>query len=327
MKPRYAGSITDVSGIQVGHAQDVEAGTGCTVILAGEGAIAGGSVRGLAPGTRETDLLRPGTLVQKANAILLTGGSAFGLAAADGVMHYLEEHGLGHDTGVAKVPIVPGAVLFDLAVGKADVRPDTAMGYQACQNASATTPAMGNVGAGTGASVGKLLGMNRACKGGIGTASVKAGSLVVGAIVATNAFGDIIDPENGLILAGARKAIGSGFADTAKTMRSTVVRNVLARTNTVIGVIATNADLDVGQINQVAAAAHDGLARVVRPSHTLFDGDTLFALGTGQVQTNLALVADMAAEATAKAIINGILAAEPAYGLPAVAKEAQTRLA
>lgn len=320
MKPRYAGSITDVTGITVGQAQNLEAGTGCTVVLAGGGAIAGGSVRGLSPGTRETDLLRPGTLVQKANAILLTGGSAFGLAAADGVMRYLEEHGLGHDTGVAKVPIVPGAVLFDLAVGQASIRPDAAMGYLACQNASVAIPAMGNAGAGTGASVGKLLGMNRAYKAGIGTASISAGGLVVGAIVATNAFGDVIDPENGTILAGTRKAVGSGFADTAQAMRSMIVRNVLARTNTVIGVIATNADLDVAQTNEVAAAAHDGLARVIRPSHTLYDGDTLFALSTCEVKANLALVADMAAEATAKAIINGILAAEAAYGLPAVNK-------
>jgi L-aminopeptidase/D-esterase-like protein len=310
------GSLTDVRGIEVGHATNSQALTGCTVVLCREGAIAGGSVRGLAPGTRETDLLRPGKLVEKVHGILLTGGSAFGLAAADGVMRYLEERGIGFDTGVAKVPIVPGAVLFDLALGDASVRPDAAMGYAACAAASADECRQGNVGAGTGASVGKLMGLACATKAGLGTASLRVGRLVVAALVAVNAFGDILDPSTGAIIAGARNTTGAGFIDTAQALRSAVVRRALGFTNTVIGVVATNARLDVAQVNEVAEAAHDGLARVVHPAHTLYDGDTLFALATGQVRAHLVLVSDMAAEATALAILNGVWAAEEACGLP-----------
>jgi len=310
------GSITDVEGIEVGHATDVSALTGCTVVLCRKGAIAGGAVRGLAPGTRETDLLRPGTLVKKAHAILLTGGSAFGLAAADGVMRYLEEQGIGFETGVAKVPIVPGAVLFDLGLGDPKVRPDATMGYAACQAASAEEKRQGNIGAGTGATVGKLLGMARAMKAGLGTASLRAGRLIVGALVAVNAFGDIVDPTNDQIIAGTRNARNDGFLNTALALRSAAARNVLALQNTVIGVVATNARLDVAQANEGAAAAHDGLARAVRPAHTLYDGDTLFALATGKVRAHLAVVADMAAEAVALAILNAAWAAEDAGGLP-----------
>jgi len=310
------GSITDVEGIEVGHATNLSVLTGCTVVLCRKGAIAGGAVRGLAPGTRETDLLRPGTRVEKAHAILLTGGSAFGLAAADGVMRYLEEQGIGFDAGVARVPIVPGAVLFDLGLGDAKVRPDASMGYAACQAASAGEGRQGNVGAGTGATVGKLMGMARAMKAGLGTASLRAGRLIVGAIVAVNAFGDVVDPSNGRIIAGTRTPNNEGFINSSSALRSAVVRNALALKNTVIGVVATNARLDVAQVNEVAAAAHDGLARVVRPAHTLFDGDTLFALATGKVRAHLAVVADMAAEAVALAILNGVWAAEDAGGLP-----------
>lgn len=198
------GSLTDVPGIEVGHATDLQALTGCTVILCRQGAIAGGIVRGLAPGTRETALLRPGTLVEKAHAILLTGGSAFGLAAADGIMRYLEELGIGYDTGVARVPIVPGAVLFDLSVGSATARPDAAMGYAACRAASATERRQGNVGAGTGASVGKILGLAQAMKGGLGAASLRHGPLIVAAMAAVNAFGDVVDARAALLPAHAR---------------------------------------------------------------------------------------------------------------------------
>jgi L-aminopeptidase/D-esterase-like protein len=311
------GALVDVPGIEVGHASNAQALTGCTVVLCRAGAVGGASVRGLAPGTRETDLLRPGMLVQRVHGVLLTGGSAFGLAAADGVMRYLEEQGVGYDAGVARVPIVPGAVLFDLALGDARVRPDAAMGYAACQAALVHDMAQGNVGAGTGATVGKLLGMAHAMKAGLGTASVQAGKLIVAALVAVNAFGDILDPHTGAIVAGARSPDGRSSVDTARALRSPLVRRVMAFKNTVIGVVATNARLDVAGANQVAAAAHDGLARVVRPAHTLYDGDTLFALATGPVRASLALVADMAAEAVALAILNGAWAAEGAGGLPA----------
>ena len=310
------GALVDVAGIAVGHASDPQAQTGCTVVLCRDGALAGGSVRGLAPGTRETDLLRPGMLVERVHGVLLTGGSAFGLAAADGVMRYLEEQGVGYDAGEARVPIVPGAVLYDLGYGDARVRPDAAMGYAACQVASATERAQGNVGAGTGATVGKLFGMGRAMKAGLGTASLRAGRLIVGALVAVNAFGDIVDPRSGAIIAGLRSGDGS-LGDTAASMRSAVIRRAMALRNTVIGVVASNARLDVAQTNQVAEAAHDGLARAIRPAHTLFDGDTLFALSTGQVRAHLALVADMAAEAVALAIVNAVWAATGAGGLPA----------
>jgi len=308
------GTLTDVRGLTVGHATDLEGLTGCTVVLCGKGAVAGGSVRGLAPGTRETALLRPGTLVSEVHAVLLTGGSAYGLAAADGVMRYLEEHGIGYKVAEGRVPIVPAAVLYDLGIGDSAARPDASMGYAACQAAQDGEVLQGNVGAGTGATVGKLLGGKRATKGGIGTASVRAGRLVVAALVAVNAFGDVVDPSRGAIIAGTRK--GDGFVDSAQAMRGRLVREALAFQNTVIGVVASNARLDVASTNQVAEAAHDGLARVVRPSHTLFDGDTLFALSTAQVRAALPLVSDMAAEAVALAILNGIWAAADAGGLP-----------
>ena len=316
MSDLYPGAITDVAGIRVGHATDLRALTGCTVVLYEEGATAGGSVRGWAPGTRETDLLRPGMLVEEVQAVLLSGGSAHGLRAADGVMRWLEEHGHGFNTGVARVPIVPTAVLFDLAVGDPRTRPDDAMGYQACATATSEPPAQGNVGAGTGASVGKLFGTKRAVKSGLGTASVRAGGLIVGALVAVNAFGDVLDPDSGQIIAGLRALAGKGFADTRAQMRKTVLRKVLFGTNTVIGVVATNAGLTKGEANLVADATHDGLARTIRPAHTLFDGDACFALATGEREAHAALVADMAADAMARAVVNAVLAAEDAGGLP-----------
>ena len=311
------GSLTDVRGLEVGHVTDRDALTGCTVVLCRQGAIAGAAVRGLAPATRETDLLRAGTLVQRAHGILLTGGSAFGLAAADGVMRYLEECGIGFNTGVARVPIVPGAALFDLGIGDAAVRPDAAMGYTACQAASAGESRQGNVGAGTGATVGKLMGAARSMKAGLGTASLRAGRLVVAALVVVNAIGDVIDPSSGEIIAGLRTRANDGFADTSRTLRGPAMRTFLPFTSTIIGVIGTNARLDVAQVNVVASAAHDGLARVIRPAHTLYDGDALFALATCRVRAHAAVVCDMAAEVTSLAILNGIYAADDAGGLPA----------
>lgn len=326
---RRENAITDISGISVGHAHDLQALTGCTVVLCPGGAVGGVDQRGGAPGTRETDPLRPMHLVQKVHAILLTGGSAFGLDAATGVVRYLEERGIGFDVRVAKVPIVPAAVLFDLSIGRADVRPDAAMGYAACENASAGRPAEGNVGAGMGATVGKILGPGGAMKSGIGTASVETGGAgIVGAIVAVNALGDVVDPATGEILAGARPAKlgpvrvgGEGaFADALAVMKTLAGRTALrfgSRGNTVIGVVATNAELTKEEANKVAQMAHDGVARAVRPAHTMLDGDTLFALSLGSKHIDVSIIGAYAAEAVAQAIVNAVLAAESAGGLPA----------
>lgn len=313
------GSITDVPGIRVGHATDSEALTGCTVVLCDKPAAIGVAVRGGAPGTRETDLCRPAhPLVQQAHAVLLSGGSAFGLAAADGVVRYLQEQGIGFDTGVARVPIVPAAILFDLMVGSPAVYPDAAMGYAACQAASNGSVAEGNVGAGTGATVGKLLGVARCCKGGLGTASAElGGELVVGALVAVNALGDVVDPQTGQILAGTRKPVGRGFANTLDAMRTHLGKVALSIAHTVIGVVATNAVLDVSVANFLAGMAHDGIARAVRPAHTLLDGDTLFLLATGQVTADPNLVGAYAAEVVAEAIVRGVRAAQGVPGIPA----------
>ncbi|MBI4769710.1 MAG: P1 family peptidase [Chloroflexi bacterium] len=315
------GSITDVPGIKVGHAQDSEALTGCTVILCEAGAVGGVDQRGGAPGTRETDPLRPMHLVQRAHAIVLSGGSAFGLDSAAGAVKYLEERGIGFDVRVARVPIVPAAILFDLGIGRPDVRPDAAMGYAACLAASAGPPAQGNVGAGTGCSVGKILGLGRAMKAGIGAASVAlGGGLVVGAIVAVNAFGDVLDPATGGIIAGARGEAPGTFAGTLAVMKSLAGQPGMGfapRANTVIGVVATNARLTKEEVNKVAQMAHDGLARVIRPAHTMLDGDTLFALSIGEAPGDVNAVGAFAAEVVAAAILNGVRAAAPAGGLPA----------
>jgi L-aminopeptidase/D-esterase-like protein len=315
MAKTWHNAITDVPGIRVGHATNREAMTGCTVVLCPkDGAVGGVDQRGGSPGTRETDLLRPMHLVQRVHAVLLSGGSAFGLDAAGGVVHWLEEQGIGYDTGVARVPIVPAAILNDLKVGRADVRPDAAMGYAACQAAGDGPVAEGSVGAGTGCTVGTILGHGRASKAGLGTASVDlGGGLVVGAIVAVNAFGDVVDPRSGQILAGARVLRGEGFADTLATMKGLVgkaISRIGSRNQTVIGVVATNARLTKEGANKVAQMAHDGLARAVRPAHTLFDGDTLFALATGQKQGDVNLVGAFAAEVVAEAIVRAVKTAK-----------------
>ena len=276
-------TLTAVPGIKVGHATDPVGLTGCTVVLCEAGAVGGVDQRGGAPGTRETDLLRPMHLVQKVHGVMLAGGSAFGLAAADGVMRYLAERGIGVKAGPARVPIVPAAILFDLAVGSADARPDAEMGYAACLAASDEAVAQGNVGAGTGCSAGKLLGARHATKTGIGSAAIElGGGLVVAALIAVNPFGDVVD-EAGRIIAGTRPLRGEGYADTLALLRGMTGRLALRIAGaTVIGVVATNARLDKEQVNKVAQMAQDGLARTIRPAHTLFDGDTLFALATGQ---------------------------------------------
>jgi L-aminopeptidase/D-esterase-like protein len=325
-------AITDVPGILVGHAQDETALTGCTVILCGKGAVGGVDQRGGAPGTREVDALHPMHVVSKVHGVVLAGGSAFGLDAASGVMRYLEEKGVGFDTHIVKVPIVPAAILFDLGIGRSDVRPDAAMGYLACQNASSEPPAEGNVGAGTGATVGKILGGGQCMKSGVGTASMEIGAgVIIGAIVAVNAFGDVIDPLNGQIIAGARsKDVGplhigapGYFADTMQVMQTLIGRTVLgfgSRENTVIGVVATNAKLDKEAANKVAQMAHDGLARTIRPAHTMLDGDTIFALATGEHTADVNIVGAFGAEVFAQAILRAVRAAKPVAGVPAISQ-------
>jgi L-aminopeptidase/D-esterase-like protein len=300
-------TITAVPGLRVGHAQNDEAMTGCTVILCEAGAVGGVDQRGGAPGTRETDLLRPVHRVEQVHGVLLTGGSAFGLEAAGGVMRYLEERGIGFDVGVARVPIVPAAVIFDLAIGRADIRPDDAMAYQACIMASTTPVVEGNVGAGTGATVGKILGMQNAMKAGVGSACVEIGAgLFVGAIAVVNALGDVIDPRSGEIIAGARSE--DGFADTLQVMRQFQAMSSASASNTVIGVVATNAKLSKEETNKVAQMAQDGLARAIRPAHTMYDGDTIFALSTGDVQADVNLIGAFAADVFAEAIVRGVKA-------------------
>lgn len=330
MKTKSSTSITDVPGIEVGHAQNDSALTGCTVILCRKGAVAGVDVRGSAPGTRETDLLNPINLVDKVHAVMLAGGSAFGLDAASGVMKYLEENKIGFNTGVARVPIVPAAILFDLGMGRADIRPDAEMGYKACLAASRAALAEGNVGAGSGASVGKLFGAALAMKSGIGSVSLEVGSgIIVGAIAAGNAFGDVI--EDGKIIAGLRSGkvgplrVGGKdyFADTFEMLKKPINRGVLGfatRTNTVIGVVATNAALTKVQATKVAQMAHDGLARVVRPAHTMLDGDTIFALSTGNKKCDVTTIGAFSAEAMAQAIVRAVKMSEAAGGLPGLNK-------
>lgn len=307
-----AGSITRVAGIEVGHFTDTRRPTGCTVVMAREGAVAGVDVRGAAPGTRETDLLHPSNLVDKVHAIMLAGGSAWGLEAATGAVRWLEERGVGLDVAVGRLPIVPAAVLFDLLVGDMRIRPDAAAGYAACAAASSADPAEGNVGAGAGAVVGKVFGIQHAMKGGVGTASVTVDGVTVGALIACNALGDVIDPETAQVMAGARTDDGRALRDTRRALlRGQPPQPLLAGTNTTIGVVATDAILTKAQAHRLAIAAHDGLARSINPVHTMSDGDTLFSLGTGRAGKSLGMMvlATMAAEATARATVRAVQAA------------------
>jgi len=321
------GSITDVAGIKVGHFTDSRRPTGCTVILCEEGAVGGVDVRGAAPGTRETDLLDPVNTVQQVHAVVLSGGSAFGLDTATGVMRYLEERGVGFDTRVARVPIAPAAILFDLGVGDPKIRPDAEAGYRACKAATTDAPAEGNVGAGAGATVGKLFGMDRAMKGGLGVASIKLSdgksSLTVGAIVAVNAVGDVIDPGAGKVIAGARTKDGKALLGAMSAiLRGEPLPPLLGGSATTIGAVATDVKLDKAQATKVAQMAHDGLARTINPVHTPADGDTIFALATGKSsrQPNVALIGALAAEAIAQAVVRAVKAAKGIPGLPSAAE-------
>lgn len=304
-----------MKGFRIGHSQDEAAATGVTVVLCEEGARAGVDVRGGAPATRETDLLSPVNLVEKIHAVFLAGGSAFGLDAASGIMTYLEERGIGFDVAVTKVPIVCGAALFDLTVGESQVRPDRFMGYQACLEAVEGEPERGSVGAGTGASVGKLLGMDRAMKGGIGWCSLREGELEVAALVAVNCLGDVFDPSRGEIVAGLLDEEGR-LADTQKAMIAAwrENRNPFSG-NTTLGVVLTNGDFSKPQLTKLASMAHDGYGRTLRPAHSIVDGDTIFALSHPTVRADLSAVAILAVRAVERAVVDAVTEATSLAGL------------
>ncbi|MFQ5816817.1 MAG: P1 family peptidase [Terriglobia bacterium] len=323
--------LTDIEGISVGHATDREGVTGCTAILFAGGAVAGVDVRGGAVGEREFETLRVGHVVERIHGLVLAGGSAFGLEAAAGVMRYLEEQGIGFEVGVARVPIVPAAILFDLAIGEAQRRPDAAMGYAAAKTAIADRVEEGSVGAGTGATVGKLFGLKQATKGGLGTNTIElAGGARVSALAVVNAFGDVRDPATGQIIAGARRAPDSTeFADTAAQMKAGVVKPGFgvpappsawpARVpSTTLAVVATNARLDRPQTTKLAAMAQNGVARVISPVHTLFDGDVVFGVSLGTKSGDLNMLGSVAAEAVAAAIVRAVREATSLGGVPAL---------
>ncbi len=312
-------AITDISGIKVGHYTDTEAVTGCTVILCESGAIAGVDIRGSAPGTRETDLLRPMNLVERIQAILFSGGSAFGLESAGGVMRYLEERGFGHQTSAGTVPIVSTAILFDLNIGNSAIRPGAEEGYKACLAATDRKIAEGCVGAGTGATVGKALGIERATKGGLGTASQKIGNgIIVAALVVVNAVGDVIEPKTGKTLAGPRHNQKKGFLNTSELMKQGYEMDHSLTGNTTLGVVATNASLNKEQVNKMAQMAQDGVARAINPSHTMHDGDAIFALSLGNKTCDISIIGSLAAEITTTAIVRAIVQAKTIAGIPAV---------
>ena len=316
------GSLTDVRGLRVGHFTEERRPTGCTVILVPEGAVAGVDVRGAAPGTRETELLSPLNAIEKVHAIMLAGGSAFGLDAAGGVMRWLEERGIGVQVGPAqghertgkpiRVPIVPAAILFDLWVGDHTIRPDATAGYAACEAATMAPVTEGNVGAGTGATVGKLFGIHRAMRGGLGSASITVGGITVAALVAVNAIGDVVDPSTGEPIAGARSEDGQRLQGTMQSMRrGELMAPLQAGSATTLGVVATDAVLTKAQANKLAQMAHDGFARSINPVHTMTDGDTIFALATGASGqgANPTLLGALAADVMATAVVRGVRAA------------------
>ncbi len=321
LQPGQAGGLTAVAGIKVGHHTLTERPTGCTVVLAETGAVAGVDVRGSAPGTRETDLLNPVNTVQQVYAVVLAGGSAFGLDAASGVMRYLAERNIGYDTGVAKVPIVPATILFDLGVGDPKIHPTADCGYAAAAAATSGPIAEGNVGAGAGATVGKVAGPSRAMKGGVGTVSISLPSgVIVAALVAVNAAGDVIDPATDQVVAGVRTPDGRGLADARRLVRAGEVAPRLKAPNTTLGVVATNVRLTKAQATKVAQMAQDGIARAIAPAHTPFDGDTIFTLSLGTREATpelVGIVGAIAADAVSQAILRGVRAATGIPGYPA----------
>lgn len=311
----YSGYITDVDGIKVGHMHSEEGMTGVTVVISEQGATGGVDVRGSAPGTRETDLFRPDKTVEKINAIVLAGGSAFGLDAASGVMEFLEKKGIGLDVGFTKVPIVASAVIFDLNLGNHTIRPDKKMGYKACENATSNENRQGNIGCGMGASVGKILGFNNAMKSGIGSASMKVGDLVISALICVNSLGDIYEGTEEI--AGVYDYNENKLLNTVEIMQKGYINNSLTHTNTTIGVVATNAKLNKAYANKLAETSHNGYAKAINPVHTMYDGDTIFALATNEIEADLNLVFTLGAEVTRRAIVNAILNAESIKGLKA----------
>lgn len=314
-------SITDFENLKIGQAENTQAGTGCTVLLLGkDGAPAGLDVRGGGPASRESELLKPMAAASAIHAILLSGGSAFGLDAAGGVMRYLEERDIGFDVGVTKVPLVCQSCLFDLTVGDGHVRPDAAMAYQACRNAETGNYQDGNFGAGTGATVGKLLGMERCMKSGIGSYAVQSGDLKVGALVAVNALGDIYDWKNGNKVAGLLAENRKDFLDGEQTMlqRTEVVDNKFVG-NTTLGVVLTNARFDKAHLCKIAGMAQDGYARAIRPVHTTADGDSIYAVSLGRVEADQDVVGALGAQVMAQAILRAVRASKSAYGFPAAA--------
>ncbi len=314
MPPGFA----PIAGLRVGHAQDDAALSGCTVFLCERGMVGACEVLGGAAGERELETLRPGHITEKIHALVLAGGSAFGLDAASGVMRWCGERGIGFDAGVARVPIVPAAILFDLAIGSATRRPDAAMGYAAAQAAGDGVVEEGNVGAGTGATVGKLFGISRAMKAGIGCWTEELrGGVRVSALAAVNAFGDIRDPSKGKIIAGARAAADSmEFVDTAETMRGGAVQPVFGGTSTVLVVVATNAGLTKADAHSVSRLASRGMERTISPPFTKFDGDIIFALSVGEVEADAVALGAAAAEAVSRAIVRGVTQAETTGGVP-----------
>ncbi|MFC7320621.1 P1 family peptidase [Halobacillus campisalis] len=319
--------IQQIEGFELGHAQSTEGGTGCTVILSKSGAVAGVDVRGGAPGTRETDLLKSENLVQEVHGVFLSGGSAYGLSVGQGVMNVLEQEGAGFNVEVAKVPIVPGAILFDLAVGASNIRPGEEMGEQAALNALGHHFfESGNYGAGTGASVGKILGFEKAMKGGLGHFAVQVGELKVGAVIAVNSFGDIIDPTSGERLAGAYNREKKQFLYTESILLNNLNDSHANRfsENTTIGTIITNASMTKAEANKLASMAHDGLAVTMKPSHTFVDGDTLFTMSTNEKKVDLNTLGYLFTYVVERAVINAVQSAESAYGLLSY-KELQLR--
>ena len=302
-------NLLDVKGLKIGQIEDIDGLTGCTVVICEEGAVCGVDVRGGGPGTRETDLLNPINMIQKVHAVVLSGGSAFGLESTCGVSRYLEEHNIGFDVGVANVPIVVGAVLFDLAIGNPKARPDIDMGYRACELASDTVLNQGNFGAGCGATVGKIRGIEYAMKGGIGSHSIKLpNGLVVSALVAVNAFGDVY--ENGKVIAGTMDDEKKNILNSYELMKNGFNKGGFSIDNTTIGIVATNAKLDKAQCKKVSQMSHNGYAKAIFPIHTPHDGDTIFTISTGEIEADITLLGSLATEAVEKSIINAIKKAD-----------------
>lgn len=314
-----AGSLTDIAGLKVGHYSDAASATGCTVVLCERGAVPGVHVSGASPGGREIELLRPGYSVNLVHAVLLSGGSAYGLDAAAGVMRYLEERGAGFDTVAGVVPIVPAAIIFDLSIGDARVRPTADDAYRACCQANEAPPAEGSVGAGTGATVGKCLGMQHATKGGVGMASVALGNdVTVAALIVVNAWGDVVDPCSGATVAGPRDLSTGRFLRTADLLKQQRMRRPFPTSNTVIGVVATNVRLRKSQTHRLAQMAQVGLARTIDPCGSMYDGDTLFVLSAGDRRCDMNVLGVGAVEAVTEAVLRAVQQAHSVAGVPAV---------